>query len=139
LHAWLREVAGAAGGTRLILVGFSAGADLWLQVMALAARDADPLIADGLLTLDCNLTHDTAFVSRVFARLPDDDELELLAGLRTFGEEARSLGEWLNTHDYLVKVFRKFRSDIGVLTGVAREVVGPFEGAGLATFVERYR
>jgi hypothetical protein len=94
---------------------------------------------DGLLTLDCNIRYETNFVSRVLAKLPDDNEAELLAGLRTFGEDARSLGEWLNTHDYLVKVFRKFRSDIGALTSVAREVVRPFEGIGLTTFVDRYK
>src|SRR5438270_242221 len=80
----------------------------------------------------------TAFVSPAFARLPDDNETELLAGLRTFGEDARALGGWLNTHEYLVKVFRKFRSDIGALTRMSREVVGPVEGTGLLTFVERY-
>ena len=138
LHEWVREVACAAGGTRLILVGFSLGAEMWMQVLMSAAAHGEPLMPDGLLTLDCNLTHDTAFVSRVFARLPDDNEPELLAGLRTFGEDARALGEWLNTHEYLVKVFRKFRSDIGVLTTVAREAVQPFERVGHDTFVGRF-
>jgi len=138
LREWLRDVVRPAAGSRLMLVGFSAGADLWMQIISSAAQD-DAVRSDGLLTLDCNLMYDTAFVSRVFARLPDDNETELLAGLRTFGEDARALGEWLNTHEYLVKVFRKFRSDIGALTGVSREVVGPLEGTGLLTFVERYQ
>jgi hypothetical protein len=139
LSEWLRGAVRAAGGSRLILVGFSAGADLWIRVVASAAGKDAAIRPDGLLTLDCNVTYDTGFISRVLARLPDDDETQLLAGLRTFGEDARSLGEWLNTHEYLVKVFRKFRSDIGALTGVAREVIGPFEGTGLDTFVEHYR
>jgi hypothetical protein len=37
-----------------------------------------------------------------------------------------------------VKVFRKFRSDIGVLTTVAREAVQPFERTGHDTFVGRF-
>jgi hypothetical protein len=139
LGEWLRGTVRAVGGSRLILVGFSAGADLWLQVVASAAGQDAAVRPDGLLTLDSNVTHDTGFVSRVLAQLPDDNEAQLLAGLRTFGEDARSLGEWLNTHEYLVKVFRKFRSDIGALTGVAREVIRPFEGTGLDTFVERYK
>jgi len=138
LREWLRDAVRAPAGSRLFLVGFSAGADLWMQILAAAAPD-DAVRLDGLLLLDCNMMHETAFVTRVFARLPDDNETELLAGLRTFGEDARALGEWLNTHEYLVKVFRKFRSDIGTLTGVSRELVGPFEGTGLLTFVERYK
>ena len=108
--------------------------------MQLIAAGLDAAVhADGLLTLDCNLSYDTSFVSRVIAKLPSDNPGELLAGLRTFGEDARSPGEWLNTHDYLVKVFRKFQSDVGALTSVAREVVRPFDGTGLATFIERYK
>ncbi len=138
LREWLRDVVRPIAGSRLVLVGFSAGADLWMQLVSAAAAHGDPVRPDALLMLDCNVMYDTAFVSRVFAKLPDDNETELLAGLRTFGEDARALGEWLNTHEYLVKVFRKFRSDIGALTGVSREVVGPLEGTGLLTFVERY-
>ena len=137
LREWLRSAVLPLGAARLVLVGFSAGADVWMQLIA-AGLDA-AVHADGLLTLDCNLSYDTSFVSRVIAKLPSDNPGELLAGLRTFGEDARSLGEWLNTHDYLVKVFRKFQSDVGALTSVAREVVRPFDGTGLATFIERYK
>jgi hypothetical protein len=137
LREWLRSAVLPLGAARLVLVGFSAGADVWMQLIAAGLDTA--VHADGLLTLDCNLSYDTSFVSRVIAKLPSDNPGELLAGLRTFGEDARSLGEWLNTHDYLVKVFRKFQSDVGALTSVAREVVRPFDGTGLATFIERYK
>ena len=138
LREWLREVIVPLGAERVVLVGFSAGADLWMQMIAAAASDRAVHPA-ALLTLDCNVTFDTAFVSRVLARLPDDDPRGLVEGLRVFGDDAQSLDEWLNTHEYLVQVFKKFRADIGALTSVAREVLRPFEGAGLETFVERYR
>ena len=138
LREWLREVVVPLGAEQIVLVGFSAGADLWMQMIAGGPADA-AVCPDGLLTLDCNVSYDTAFVSRVIARLTSDDPRELVAGLRVFGEDPRSLDEWLNTHEYLVKVFRKFRADIDALTSVAREVVRPFEGTGLDTFVERYR
>ena len=138
LREWLREVVLPIGADQVVLVGFSAGADLWMQMIAGAPADA-AVHPDALLTLDCNVSYDTAFVSRVLARLPSDDPQKLVAGLRVFGEDPRSLDEWLNTHEYLVQVFRKFRADVDALTGVAREVVRPFEGTGLETFVERYR
>ena len=138
LREWLREVVVPLRAEQVVLVGFSAGADLWMQMIAGGPADA-AVHPDGLLTLDCNMSYDTAFVSRVIARLTSDDPRELVAGLRVFGEDPKSLDEWLNTHEYLVKVFRKFRADIDALTSVAREVVRPFEGTGLATFVERYR
>ena len=40
-------------------------------------------------------------MSRAIARLPSDDPGQVVAGLRIFGEDARSLDEWLNTHEYL--------------------------------------
>jgi hypothetical protein len=55
------------------------------------------------------------------------------------GAEARTLQEWLDIHEYLVEIFRKFHGDINVLTGYAEEVVGPFPGDDPARFVEWYR
>jgi hypothetical protein len=60
--------------------------------------------------------------------------------LKQYGETAASLDEWLNVHEYLVRVLRKFQADIGVLQRAAADIARPFaETPGFEVFVRRFR
>ncbi|NNG16082.1 MAG: serine/threonine protein kinase [Gemmatimonadales bacterium] len=120
-----------------VLVGHSSGADLGFEM--LSAPPDPPVTVDAFLSLDCNLTHDTCFVSRVLAGITTEDPARIVNDLRTVGADARTVEEWLDIHEYLVEIFRKFHGDIDVLTGYAAEVVRPFPDGDPARFVEWYR
>ncbi len=109
----------------VVMVGFSSGADLGFQLLA-EPLDT-PHQVDGFLSLDCNVSRDTCFASGRIASVSEDRE-QLLRELVAFGDTASTLSEWLNVHDYLVKVFRKFRGDVDPLRVFAADVVRPFEG-----------
>jgi serine/threonine protein kinase len=124
LREWLLDVIERSQASTVALVGLSCGADIWFQM--LLANDAAPHV-DGLLALGCNLSVDTCFVSRVLARLAPDKPEVSIAELRRFSETADSLDDWLNVHEYLVRVLRKFQGDMGVLQRAAADIVGPFK------------
>jgi serine/threonine protein kinase len=124
LREWLLDVIERSQTSTVVLVGLSCGADIWFQM--LLANNAVPLV-DGLLALGCNLSIDTCFVSRVLARLAPDKPEVSTAELLKFGESAESLDDWLNVHEYLVRVLRKFQGDMGVLQRAAADIVGPFK------------
>ena len=124
LREWLLDVIERSQASTVALVGLSCGADIWFQM--LLANDAVPRV-DGLLALGCNLSIDTCFVSRVLARLAPDKPEVSTAELLKLGETADSLDDWLNVHEYLVRVLRKFQGDMGVLQRAAADIVGPFK------------
>ena len=65
---------------------------------------------------------------------------ERIADLRRLGDSAISLDEWLNIHEYLVKVLRKFEGDIGVLQRSAADIVWPLkEMPGFDVFARWFR
>jgi len=120
-----------------VLVGHSSGADLGFEI--LSAQPDPPVTVDAFLSLDCNLNHDTCFVSRVLANLSTDEPAHIIEELQAMGTQARTLQEWIDIHSYLVEIFRKFHDDIEVLTGYAQQVVRPFPGKDPGRFVEWYR
>ena len=120
-----------------VLVGHSSGADLGFDM--LSAPPEPPVTVDAFLSPDCNLNNDTCFVSQVLANLSSVEPARIIQDLQTMGAEARTLQEWLDVHEYLVEIFRKFHGDIDVLTGYAEEVVRPFPDDDPARFVEWYR
>ena len=137
LREWLLDVVERSQASTVVLVGLSCGADIWFQM--LLANNAVPRV-DGLLALGCNLSIDTCFVSRVLARLAPDKPEVSTAELLKFGETAESLDDWLNVHEYLVRVLRKFQGDMGVLQRAAADIVGPFKDtAEFETFAQWFK
>jgi pimeloyl-ACP methyl ester carboxylesterase len=138
LREWLNDLAERTRPSAIVLVGFSLGADMGLELLR-AQPDPAPWPIDAFLALECNLSNDTCLVSRVLAETTPGREEILLAQLRQFGE-APSLDSWLNIHEYLVKVLRKFQGDIGPLQRAAADIVGPLaEEPGFAQFARRFR
>ena len=126
LREWLVDVIARTQASTVVLVGLSCGADIWFQMLLAPFNDQCPRV-DGLLALGCNLSIDTCFVSRVLAKMAPDKADVPITELRRFGEAAESLDDWLNVHEYLVRVLRKFQGDMGVLQRAAADIVGPFK------------
>jgi hypothetical protein len=78
--------------------------------------------------------------SRVLAGLATDRPEVPIAELKRLGDSASSLDDWLNMHDYLLKVLRKFQGDIGVLQRAAADIVRPFsERPGFEVFARWFK
>lgn len=120
----------------VVVVGFSAGADLGFQMLQTPLATSQQI--DGYLSLDCNLSLDTCFVSGRIVSMSETDERQL-RDLVSFGDTATSMTEWLNLHEYLVKVMRKFRGDVGGLKAFAAGIAGPLESYEEMPFIEWYR
>jgi DNA-binding winged helix-turn-helix (wHTH) protein len=139
LRELLRELAKRLQPTTIVVVGFSLGADTGFELLLGPTDEPGPAI-DAFLSLECNLCLDTCTISKVLAGLaPEHPEISV-ADLRRLGESATSLEQWLNIHEYLVRVLRKFQGDIGVLQRAAADIVRPFrEVPGFGAFARWFR
>src|SRR6266849_2170649 len=139
LREWLRDVTQRFQASTVVMVGFALGADMGFELL-FAPFDEPPPQIDAFLSLECNLSLDTCFVSRLLASIDPDRPDMWIGDLKRYGDTAASLDEWLTIHEYLVKVLRKFQGDIGVLQRAAADIVRPFsEKPGFEVFARRYR
>jgi pimeloyl-ACP methyl ester carboxylesterase len=139
LREWLKVVVERFHARTVAMVGFSLGADIGLELLMGPPDDSAPAI-DAFLALECNLSLETCFVSRVLAGLTPDRPDALVAELKQFGDASASLDEWINIHEYLVKVLRKFQGDTGLLQRVAADIVRPLrDSPGLDVFARRFK
>jgi len=121
------------------MVGWSLGADTGFELL-LAPSEEPPPRVDAFLCLNCNLSLETCTVSRMLANITPDRPDLWIGDLQRYGDTAASLDEWLNMHEYLVKVLRKFHGDIGVLQRTAADIVCPFsEKPGFEVFARRFK
>ncbi|TDJ77519.1 MAG: serine/threonine protein kinase [Planctomycetota bacterium] len=109
---------------RVILVGFSAGADQALSL--LASESSARLTFDGLLLLSPAARRGMLPITRAFASLPEDSD-KIVPVLKELGGSFDSLGDWLGIHSYLVQAFQKFGSDPRTLRDHARSLIEPLE------------
>jgi pimeloyl-ACP methyl ester carboxylesterase len=137
IRHFLRHVTERTGATRLVLVGFSSGADVVLRFAA--ARPGGGARLDGVLSLGCNISLETCFVTSMLARMSSRHPERLLADLRSVGESVTELDSWLTIHTYLVAMLKKFRGAVDPLRQLAREIVRPFEAGGESPFYSWYR
>jgi serine/threonine protein kinase len=139
LREWLWEVSEQFQPEIIVMVGFSLGADMGFELLLGPADEPAPRI-DAFLSLECNLSLDTCFASRVLAGISPDRPEVSIADLKRLGESAASLEDWLNMQDYLVKVLRKFQGDIGVLQRAATDIVRLFsENPGFEVFARWFK
>ena len=134
---FLRHVGERSGVKRVVLVGFSSGADFAMRFAA--ARPGGGARVDAVLSLGCNISLATCFVTSMLARMSSRHPERLLADLRSVGESATELDSWLTVHTYLVAMLRKFRSSVDPLRSLAREIMRPFEEGGDSAFLSWYR
>jgi pimeloyl-ACP methyl ester carboxylesterase len=137
IRHFLRHIRERTGASRLILTGFSSGADAVMRFAA--ARPGGGAQVDAVLSLGCNISLETTFVTSMLARMSSRHPERLLADLRSVGESATELDTWLTIHTYLVAMLRKFRGAVDPLRSLAREIVRPFEAGGESPFYSWYR
>ena len=126
LREWLRDMIQRLQPSTVVMVGATLGADMGFELLLSPGDDPPPRI-DAFLSLECNLSLETCFVSRLLASIDPDRPDQWIANLNPCGYTAASLDEWLTIHEYLVKVLRKFQGDIGVLQRLAADIVHPFK------------
>jgi serine/threonine protein kinase len=137
LREFLRSVIVRDKPRHVILVGFSSGADLGFEILTAAVED--PIHVDAFITLGANLSVETCFASKVFARMHSGDERAVLSDLTAMGLAAHTINEWLNVHEYLVETVRKFRSNAAPLRSFAADLYARFENEGTSQFVTWFR
>jgi pimeloyl-ACP methyl ester carboxylesterase len=113
---------------RTILVGFSAGADQFLRI--LASDEGAGVDVAGLVALGVNVTLETCFVSRLFAGMDTGNPGEILEVLKSLGREAHTLRGWLVLQSYIAQTFMKFGAELEPLRRYSADVIAPFEQGG---------
>ena len=122
----------------VLLVGFSASGDLVLKLPAVAAA-AGGRVPDGVLALGPNQAMETCFISRVMAGLENNEPSKMLAALRSVGEAAGSLDDWIIINGYLGRIMNRFRADVGPLRALGRDLIEPFQRDEPGAFAAMYR
>lgn len=137
LRYFLRHLGERTGARRIVLAGFSSGADMVLRFAA--ARPHGGARVDAIVAAGCNVSAETCVVTGLLARMSSRHPERLLADLRAVGDATTELDAWLRVHGYLVEMLRKFRGAIDPLRALAREIVGPFEGGAASPFPGWFR
>jgi pimeloyl-ACP methyl ester carboxylesterase len=121
---------------KIFMVGFSTGADLLLRMPRLLALDGSSIA--GLLLLDCNVNRSTCFISREL-RKGLHGEASTLQLARSIGTAATDITDWLDLHQYLVRVLGKFKNNVGQLARLADDVFLAQPEEGIEQFSELLR
>jgi len=139
LREWLADVIERARPSIVVMVGFSLGADMGFELLRTPKEEPPPRV-DAFLSLGSNLSIETTFVSRVMAGISSDRPEKLVADLCRLGSVAATLDEWVNIHEYLVKVLRKFQGDVAPLQRSAADIVRLLaESQGFEIFTAWFR
>jgi len=128
----LAEVAAENPGKRLVLAGFSLGADLVLRLAEHWAANG-PVVArlEGALLLDPNVNQSTMTISRLIAAADPDDPLPALKQLVSGAQATEELAA---VCAYVSKIAEK---DFAQLRRLARDMLGYWRPDGYDQFGER--
>jgi pimeloyl-ACP methyl ester carboxylesterase len=128
LRMLLREIVNEYRPKRTLLVGHSAGADQLLRMMHDEA--AAGVSVDGLIALGPNVSLDTCFATRLYARIDAANPDGTLAILKSLAEHIDSLETWLVVQSYFAQMFMKLGAELEPLRRYAADLVRPFEEPG---------
>ena len=128
LRMLLREIVTECRPRRTVLVGHSAGADQLMRMMHEEAAAGVPV--DGLIALGPNVSLDTCFATRLYARIDPANPGGILAILKSLAEHIDSLETWLVVQSYFAQMFMKLGAELEPLRRYAADLVRPFESAG---------
>jgi pimeloyl-ACP methyl ester carboxylesterase len=128
LRILLRELVATCGPKQTLLVGHSAGADQFLRML----HDEPGAGVDvaGLVALGPNVSLDTCFATRLYARIDAANPAGTLTILKTLAKDIDSLETWLVVQSYLSQTFIKLGSNLEPLRRYSAEMVAPFEKPG---------
>ncbi len=124
----LAELVRECRPARTILVGFSAGSDQFLRMIE-SEQGAGIEIA-GFVGLGTNISLETCYVSRLYAKMEAVDPDGVLRALKSLGDGITSLSGWLLAQTYISQTFTKFATDLEPLRRYSVELIAPFEGGG---------
>jgi len=128
LRLLLRELIAQIRPRRTLLVGHSAGADQLLRMLnEEAGAGAD---VAGLIALGPNVSMETCFATRLYARIDASNPAGTLAVLKSLAADIDSLETWLVVQSYFAQMFIKLGTDLEPLRRYASDLVRPFEQPG---------
>jgi pimeloyl-ACP methyl ester carboxylesterase len=113
---------------KTILVGHSAGADQFLRM--LHDEPGAGVDVSGLVALGANVSLETCFATRLYAKIDAGNPAGTLALLKSLAKDIDSLESWLIVQNYLSQTFIKLGLDLVPLKRYAAEMVAPFEKGG---------
>jgi pimeloyl-ACP methyl ester carboxylesterase len=128
LRMLLREITAECRPRRTLLVGHSAGADQLLRMMH--DDEGAGVQVDGLIALGPNVSLDTCFATRLYAKIDATNPDGTLAILKALAEHINTLETWLVVQSYFAQMFIKLGNDLEPLRRYAADLVTPFERAG---------
>ena len=128
LRMLLREITAECRPRSTLLVGHSAGADQLLRMMH--DDEGAGVQVDGLIALGPNVSLDTCFATRLYAKIDAANPDGTLAILKALAEHINTLETWLVVQSYFAQMFIKLGNDLEPLRRYAADLVTPFERAG---------
>ena len=128
LRLLIRELVAELQPRRTVLVGHTTGADQFLRLLADEAG-AGVEIA-GLVAYVPNVSLETCFATRLYARLDSSDPAGTLTILKTLAADIGELDVWVMVQHVLTRLFLRFGSDLEPLRRYAADIAAPFEGPG---------
>jgi pimeloyl-ACP methyl ester carboxylesterase len=128
LRMLLREIINECRPKRTLLVGHSAGADQLLRMMHEEA--AAGVEVNGLIALGPNVSLDTCFATRLYAKIDAGNPDGTLTILKSLAEHIDTLETWLVVQSYFAEMFIKLGNDLEPLRRYAADLVKPFEEPG---------
>jgi pimeloyl-ACP methyl ester carboxylesterase len=128
LRMLLREIVAECRPRRTLLVGHSAGADQLLRMMHDEAGAG--IKVDGLVALGPNVSLNTCFATRLYAKIDAANPDGTLAILKSLAEHIDTLETWLVVQSYFAQMFIKLGTDLEPLRRYAADLVRPFEEPG---------
>ena len=128
LRMLLREITAECRPRRTLLVGHSAGSDQLLRMMH--DDEGAGVQVDGLIALGPNVSLDTCFATRLYAKIDAANPDGTLAILKALAEHINTLETWLVVQSYFAQMFIKLGNDLEPLRRYAADLVAPFERVG---------
>lgn len=137
MHAMLKDLCSRLKPRKVIMVGFSSGADHILN--CLTSELFDDIKVKGVLSLGCNIHLEDCFATSRFAELTSGDENQILSIIKSFGNNTSSISDWLILHNYLATAFCKFKDQTEPLRQYAADILKPFMNDSWAQFPKWYK
>jgi serine/threonine protein kinase len=137
LRIMLREIASECRPRQVVLVGHSGGADQFLRMLHADAETGIDIAA--LVALAPNVSLETCFATRLYAKLDAANPAGTLATLKAVAQDVDSLESWLVVQSYLSQSLIRLGSNLEPLKRYAKEIMEPFEKPGEDPLVDWYR
>ncbi len=137
LHAVIKNVCSSLKPKQVVLVGFSSGADHFLEI--LNSELFSDIKVKGMLALGCNLHLQNCFATSKYSELENGNEEQVLATIKLFSQNAASISDWLLFHDYLLIAFSKFGAEIQTLKKYSTDIIAPFNNGSWEQFPKWYK